>query len=123
MAARDAAAVRAGVVTAPGPVPVCLFERREDIGSDWQAGGCPWPICMACGVAGCVCEWCDYCQRDVNPWAHFVPDHDYGTMQRHDRIMASSYGTAALPLPGCPPGCWYCTRLAELLRAAREGAS
>jgi hypothetical protein len=73
-------------------------------------------ICADCGVAGCACEWCDYCERNVNPWTHFGPGHDYGTMQRHDRIMAGSHGTAALPLPGCPPGCWYCARLAELVR-------
>ena len=92
-------------------VDVCIYGRCESYGERMR-------ICLRCEACGCVCEWCDYCQRNVNPWTHFGPDHDYGVMQHHDRTMAASYGTAALPLPGCPPGCWYCTRLAELTREA-----
>lgn len=33
--------------------------------------GPPSPPCGTCGVSGCVCEWCDDCERDVNPYEHF----------------------------------------------------
>jgi hypothetical protein len=76
------------------------------------------PACPDCGVPGCVCEYCDWCERSVNPWTHFGPDHDYGTMQHHVRAMFASDGMASLPLPGCPAGCRYCARLAELISEA-----
>lgn len=31
----------------------------------------PSPPCERCGVSGCVCEYCDDCERDVNPYTHF----------------------------------------------------
>jgi hypothetical protein len=27
--------------------------------------------CPTCDVPGCVCEWCDDCGTDVNPYIHF----------------------------------------------------
>jgi len=77
------------------------------------------PACPECGVPGCCCEWCDFCERSVNPWVHFGPDHDHGQMLRHVRLAASG---ATLPLDGCPPGCRYCTRLAELIAEAGRTA-
>ena len=35
----------------------------------------PWPVCVRCGVPGCVCEWCASCQRSVNPYRHFTASH------------------------------------------------
>jgi hypothetical protein len=101
------------------PVPLCLFGWMDpDMFHDE-----PYlePFCTRCWVPGCVCEYCDFCERNVNPYTHFGPDHDYGQMQYHSRMMAAAYGSlAALPLPGCPPDCWYCARCAELIRRELE---
>lgn len=33
--------------------------------------GCVNWDCKMCGVDGCVCDWCDDCERVVNPYEHF----------------------------------------------------
>lgn len=31
-----------------------------------------YPVCDTCGVKGCVCEFCDECKVNVNPYEHFM---------------------------------------------------
>ncbi len=30
------------------------------------------PVCETCGAEGCVCEWCDDCEANVNCYEHFL---------------------------------------------------
>jgi hypothetical protein len=29
-----------------------------------------WDFCEICEVFGCVCEYCETCNRNVNPYTH-----------------------------------------------------
>jgi hypothetical protein len=57
-----------GIVSYPGSaVPVCIYIPAEYL----QLASGLMRICVTCEVPGCCCEWCEYCQQDVNPWTHF----------------------------------------------------
>lgn len=34
--------------------------------------------CETCAVKGCICEYCDECDKDVNPYEHFMDWNENG---------------------------------------------
>ena len=51
-------------------VRVCLYRCRDDYRGPGLLGS--RPFCLQCEVAGCVCELCEDCERNVNPYTHFT---------------------------------------------------
>lgn len=42
------------------------------IAINWSELQKPGKMCETCGVEGCVCEYCDQCGTNVNPYEHFL---------------------------------------------------
>ena len=53
-------------------IGLCLYRCRDDFRGPGLLGS--MPLCLWCGVAGCVCEWCEGCERNVNPYTHACPE-------------------------------------------------